>query len=276
LATSERRAAATLSAWIAHASERLGDAGSPSPRAEAERLAAHALGVGWSDLWPVMRDAVDTTALDTVLARRMDCEPLAYIVGSVVFYGLEIECGRGVLVPRPETETLVDVALELIADAIEPAVCDVGTGTGAVAVAIAARRPDARICATDTSTDALAWAGRNIARHGVGVEVVHGSMPHGGVDLLVSNPPYVADGTPLPPDVMAEPHEALFAGPCGDEMLVRLAADAERHRAVALEVGTPEQAETVERLLAQHGATGVRQDHTGRARVVWMRRRRAQ
>src|SRR5262249_14566314 len=116
-----------LSDWIKRAATRV-------PRHEAERLAAHALGVGWSALWGRLDEPVDSDRLDALCERRANGEPLAYITGSVVFYGLEIACGPGVLVPRPETETLVDVALELIDGVREPSVFDVGTGTGAIAI----------------------------------------------------------------------------------------------------------------------------------------------
>src|SRR4029077_13473307 len=156
MATADLRVASTLSAWIAEATERLRAAGSPSPRAEAERLAPHAMGVDGGDLGPRMSESVDSSVLAAPLSRRLNGEPLAYILGSVVFYGLEIECGPGVLVRGPEPETLVDVALELIAGVRAPKVCDVGTGTGCVAIAIATRRPDAIVRATDISLDALA------------------------------------------------------------------------------------------------------------------------
>jgi release factor glutamine methyltransferase len=202
---------------------------------------------------------------------------MAYIVGSVVFWGREIACGPGALVPRPETETLVDVALELIADTNEPVVYDAGTGTGCIAVAVAGARPDAEVWASDVSADALAWAKRNASAHAVDIRLVHGdlieSMPRRGIDLVVSNPPYVAEGAELPPDVLREPHEALFAGPRGDEVLRRLALGAPADAAIAVEVGTPEQAQLMVSLLSPRGSTGVRRDHTDRPRVVWATKR---
>jgi len=285
MAMSEVGSAVTLSAWIARAADALRDAGSPSPRAEGERLAALALGIDWSGLWGRMADAIDARSLalmDDALARRVGGEPLAYIEESVVFYGLEIACGPGVLVPRPETETLVDVGLELVDGVERPVVADIGTGTGAVAIAIAARRPDAEVWATDVSTMALAWAERNVSSHGVGVWLLHGdlfsALPRrlrGRVDLAIANPPYVPDGADAPADVRAEPAEAVFAGPRGDEVLMRLADEApgwlSERGAVALEVGTPEQAEALATALP--GAVDVRADHTGRPRVVFVRRR---
>jgi release factor glutamine methyltransferase len=267
---------ATLSNWISHATRRLSHAGVPSPRHDAERLAAHGLGIRWGQLWARLDDAVHPDELEPLCGRRASGEPLGYILGSVEFFGLEITCGPGVLVPRPETETLVDVALELISGVSSPSVCDVGTGSGAVAIAIAVQRPDARVTGTDISADALAWAERNTSKHSCRVELVAGSIPGAAFDLVVSNPPYVPDGALVPADVAAEPPEAVFAGPRGDEMLVWLAEQAGAHKAMALEVGTPEQAASIEQVLARFGVTGIRNDHTDRPRVVWMRRRRPQ
>jgi release factor glutamine methyltransferase len=262
----------TLSEWLARATTRLSEAGCESPRFDAERLAAHGLGINWGGLWSRMRDEVDRPALDALCARRAIGEPLGYILGSVEFYGLDIACGPGALVPRPETETLVDVALELIADIPSPSVCDVGTGSGAIAIAIAARRADAHVVGTDTSDAALAWAERNVWAHSSNVTLMRGSIPRSGFDLVVSNPPYVAVGAPLPRDVMREPYEAVFAGSRGDEMLRWLVEEAPAHGAIALEVGTPDQAELIEQLLRAFGRTGIRQDNTDRPRVVWMRK----
>jgi release factor glutamine methyltransferase len=286
MTTSDLRVTTTLSAWVADATTQLQDAGSPSPRVEAERLAAHALGVSWSDLWSRMREEVDASTLDGVLSRRVRGEPLAYIEGAVVFCSLEIACGPGVLVPRPETETLVDVALELIAEVASPVVCDVGTGSGAIAIAIGKQRADAQVWATDISAGAIAWAERNARAHASNIEFGRGdllrSMPprlRGGIDLVVSNPPYVPDGANLPADVGAEPPEALFAGPRGDEVLERLAREAPEWLtatgSLALEVGTPAQADRMASLLSRIGRTGIRRDATDRPRVVWMRRRRS-
>jgi release factor glutamine methyltransferase len=266
----------SLSEWIARAASRLHATRAASPRADAERLAAHALGVSWSELWTRMESEVDAQSLDAVLVRRLSGEPLAYIEGSVVFHGIEIACGPGVLAPRPETETLVDVALELIDGVESPIVCDIGTGSGAVAVAVAAGRPDARVIATDISKRAIVWAERNA--HGRGIELRHGDLfaaipggLRGRIDLVVSNPPYVPDGADLPDDVMAEPHEALFAGPSGTDVLRRLAAETPAwlapNGALAAEVGTPEQAKWFCELVGGR----IVADQTGRPRVVWMR-----
>ncbi len=277
-----RTDALTLADWIRNAEALLDGARCASPRHEAERLAAHGLGVTWGELWTRLRDPVDREVLDVLLERRRSGEPLAYILGSVVFCGVELECGPGVLVPRPETETLVDVALELIASQRAPVVVDIGTGTGAIAIAIASARPDAFVWATELSEPARRYAERNIVRSGLNVALVSGdlfdALPanlRGRCDLVVSNPPYVPAGADVPPDVLAEPRGAVFAGPRGDEVLRRLARGAHQWvgpcGAFAFEIGADEQAEAVADELRGFGPVGVRTDHIDRPRVVWAR-----
>ena len=274
-----RRGRQGLRLWLGGASARLGAAGVMTPRFDAERLAAYALGVSWSDLVQRLDEPLDDPTLSTlerVLARRAGGEPLAYIERVRGFYGLDLVCGPGVLVPRPETETVVDVALELIAGVTNPVVVDIGTGTGAIALAIASQRSDAEVVATDISDDALAYARANANALGLDVWFAPGDLfdavpseLRGRVDLVVSNPPYVRDGTDLPPDVRAEPAMALFAGPDGTDVLNRILANAKAWLkpgggAIVLEIGDEEQARMV---------TGgeVRTDITGRPRVVWAR-----
>ncbi|HVE91124.1 MAG TPA: peptide chain release factor N(5)-glutamine methyltransferase [Actinomycetota bacterium] len=275
--------AGSLSAWLGWARDALRRAGIDTARPEAERLAAHALGVRWDELWARLRDPVDepfAATLRALVSRRCSPEPLAYAIGEAAFRGLTLECGPGVLVPRPETETLVDVGLELVARVRRPVVADVGTGSGAVALAIAAARPDAVIAGTDVSHAALAYARDNRDRLGLNVAMVRGDLLgplRAGLDLIVSNPPYVPRGRPdlLAPDVRREPPEALFAGEAGDEVLIRLVEAAPRwltpEGALALEVGTPVQAAEVTRRLSSWQQLGVREDDWGRPRVVWAR-----
>ncbi len=249
-----------------------------SPRHDAERLAAHALDVRWSGLW-ASADAPMNERADARLAelvrRRCGGEPLAYILGTAVFYGLELECGPGVLVPRPETETLVDVALELIDSKDDPIVVDLGCGSGAIALAIATHRDDAIVVGTDISEAALAYARRNVSRLDAQVPLLAGDLfdaldreLRGAIDLVVSNPPYVPSGTPLPADVRAEPACALFAGPRGDEILARIVSEApawlRTGGALAVEIGETGQAAVLP------GAE-LRADFTGRPRVAWAR-----
>lgn len=267
---SEASALATpprLGAWLRAARARLCEA--RLPVADAERLASCALGLSWSELWshvdePVLAPGV----LEALLARRLSGEPLAYIEGSAVFWGREIACGPGVLVPRPETETLVDVGLELVASTSEPLIVDVGTGTGCVALAIAHERKDAQVVATEIDPGALAYASRNLAGSGVHLVATDLLGGIGRADLVVSNPPYVADDADLLADVRSEPERALFAGPDGNDVIDRLLAEvaARGDCHVAVEIGTPDQAERVRRRLG--GAARLTSDHSGRPRVV--------
>jgi release factor glutamine methyltransferase len=281
-------ASETLSAWLKRTAARLAACGIQAPSHDARRLAAHGLGEPWSAIWSRLREPMSgpmLAGLDALTDRRARGEPLAYIEGGVVFAGLELRCGPGALVPRPETETLVDVALGLLGERSAPVVADVGTGTGAVALAIAAARPGAEVWAADASPQALEYARANVRRTGLPVRVASGdlfgalpSVLRGGIDVVVANPPYVSEteAETLPPDVRAEPREALVAGPTGDEILLRLVGEAPAwlrpDGALALEVGTPEQAARLEARLTDWADRGVREDHTGRPRVVWARR----
>lgn len=256
-----------LGAWLRTARARLCEARLPD--ADAERLAARALGLSWSELWSHVDEPVPVPGvLEALLVRRLSGEPLAYIEGSAVFWGREIVCGPGVLVPRPETETLVEVGLELVSSMSKPLIVDVGTGTGCVALAIALEREDALVVATEIDPDALAYASRNLA--GSGVHLVRADLL-GGIgraDLVVSNPPYVAEDADLPADVRSEPDRALLAGPDGDDVIDRLLAEvaARGDSHLAVEIGAPDQAERVQRRLG--GGAWLTSDHTGRPRVV--------
>lgn len=274
-----------LTEWIRDAERSLAGAGVPSPRNDAERLAALGLGLQWGELWTRLREPIDErlSRMDDVLERRCAGGPLAYIVGSVAFCGTEIMCGPGVLVPRPETETLVEVALELIADGPGPVVVDIGTGTGAIAIAVARARADARVWGTDVSPVALRYAARNVEETDVSVELLDGDLYRalpddllGAVDLVVSNPPYVRDDAVLPPDVLAEPAEALRAGPRGDEALVGLVEGVgpwlKASGSMAMEVGTPDQAAWMTSAMRGFAEVGVRDDLNGCPRVVWAKR----
>jgi release factor glutamine methyltransferase len=282
-AKAELFVADSLSWWLDIATTRLDVAGVASPRHDAERLAAHALGLTWSDLVASRRDiplaSTVLTDLERFLVRREGGEPLAYIEGSRGFYGLELACGPGVLVPRPETEVLVTVGLELIEGTKEPIVVDLGTGTGAAALAIATERPDAHVIATDISDEALVYARTNARTLGIDVWFSSGDLfeavpdeVHGRVDLIVSNPPYVPLGSGLAADVHAEPAVAVFGGPGGMHVLTRIVDEApswlKPGGALALEFGDAWQSGV---LLDGRPGAEVRNDLTGRPRVVWAR-----
>lgn len=206
------------------ATEQLSAAGVASARVEAELLLAHCLDVERSRL-PLL-DSVDGPALQrfrAALARRAAREPLQHIVGHAPFRHIELAVGPGVFVPRPETELVADAALTALAGHLHPApvIVDLCAGSGALACSIAQECPAATVYAVEWSAAALPWLRRNCAPSGV--TVVAGDVADAGllcelngrVDAVVSNPPYVPEETPVPPEVRADPAEAVFAGPDG-------------------------------------------------------------
>ncbi|HSL22154.1 MAG TPA: peptide chain release factor N(5)-glutamine methyltransferase [Vicinamibacterales bacterium] len=218
------------------AAARLKAAGIPPEEAEldAQLLAARVLGWDRTRLVTSWRDAAPdrfASRFEELVGRRERREPIAQIVGSREFWGLEFEVTREVLTPRPETEGVVEAALAHTRRA--RAIVDVGTGTGCLAVALAREFPDARIIAVDISDAALRVASRNAARHGVAerIELRQSDQldaVRGPADLIVSNPPYVPDSAAatLPPEVREfEPAAALFAGAEGLDAIARLVAD---------------------------------------------------
>ena len=256
-------------------------AGADTPRLDAELLLGHALGVDRAALLMAPEREVTGPAVrafqDLVRRRSVGREPVAYLLGRRGFRLIELEVDGRVLVPRPETELLVEVALGLPPGA---RVADVGTGSGAVALALKDERPDLDVVATDVSQDALAVARANAARLGLAVAFVRGDLLEGAgeVDAIVANPPYVAeaDRAALPPEVARhEPAVALFAGDDGLDVLRRLAreAGASQARFAAVEVGAG-QAEAVEALLRAAGFVRVERhrDLAGIERVVVGRR----
>jgi release factor glutamine methyltransferase len=229
----------TIHARVATARQQLRDAGLSSAEAElsARLLAEHLL--GWSTE-RFLVDAVEpepagfSARYDAVVARRAAREPLPYITGRREFWGLSFEVTPDVLIPRPETELIVEVALDLFTDPAAPMrVADLCTGSGCVAIAIAHERTRAAVLATDISNTALAVARRNAVRHRV-VDRLQFECTDllqnvsGMFDLIVANPPYVRSGDrpALQPEVREEPDVALFSGPEGLDVTRRLIADA--------------------------------------------------
>jgi release factor glutamine methyltransferase len=261
--------------------------GSPTARLDAELLLGHALELGRVELYTGFErplSEAELAACRELIARRAKREPVAYILGRWGFRGLDLDVDPRVLVPRPETELVVGRCLELVAGAAAPAMLDVGTGSGAIALALASELPEARVTACDVSEDALAVARANGERLGIDVEWVASDLFAGlgerRFDLVVSNPPYVAEGelAGLAPEVRDwEPRGATVAGRTGLEVIERLAAEArvalEPGGAVVLEVGAG-QAGAAGRLLEEAGITdiGCERDHAGIERIVWGRR----
>jgi release factor glutamine methyltransferase len=253
--------------------------GCETPRLDAELLLAAAMGVDRAAVVAGPERPIEPDAARRFMeyaARRRDREPVAYILGTKGFRSIELAVDPRVLIPRPETEHLVEAVLELPAGA---RVCDVGTGSGAIALALAAERPDLEVVATDASAEALEVARANAQRLGLAVEFHHGDLlasVRGPLDAVVSNPPYVEDGAELAPEIVRfEPALALRAGPDGLDVIRRLlpAVGATAARVVALEVGAG-QAPAVEALLAEAGypRSEARADLAGIDRVVLGRR----
>jgi len=198
--------------------------GVESARREAELLVAHALGLDRLRLYLSLERPLVPAEIErgrALIVRRGRREPTAYLVGEREFYGRPFAVGPGVLVPRPETELLIDRARERLAGRTDLRIADVGTGSGCLAVTLALELPSSRVVATDLSPRALEHAERNAARHGVTLDLRLGdglAPLEGRFDLIVSNPPYVdpAVREALAPEVREhEPPEALFA-PAGD------------------------------------------------------------
>lgn len=220
--------------------------------------------------------------LEKMLRRREAGEPEQYIEGKSWFMGLEFDVDERVLIPRQDTETLCEAGLDAIRNRVSPDVCDLCTGSGALAVAIAVRRPDARVTAADISAEALEAAKNNARKNGANVEFVRSDgmteLKDKYYDLIVCNPPYLSetDMRMLQAEVRREPALALFGGRDGLDFYRRFAAECAGHLkpggTLAFEVGAG-QADEVERLLAAQGArTGRIRDLCGVERVVYLRK----
>jgi release factor glutamine methyltransferase len=277
-------AASTARDVLRIAAAELADAGCETPRLDAELLLCEALGNGWSrsrlltaDDQPLDSDAI--ARFEQLLARRRAREPIAYILGRKDFRNIAVAVDRRVLIPRPETELLVEVGLTLPSRAC---VADVGTGSGAVALALKYERPDLQLTGIDSSFDALAVARLNAQRLGLSVEFVHADLlDRGSYDAVLANLPYVADEAAgeLPREIrLYEPAEALFAGSDGLDVIRRLlvalgGVAGQSVRLVGLEVA-PDQAALVLAPLQRAGFQSIEvlRDLGGHERVVVGRR----
>lgn len=258
--------------------------GSPTPRLDAELLLAHGLGLSRIELYTQYQRPLDDDQLAAcreLVRRRGLREPVAYVIGSWGFRGLDLAVDARVLVPRPETELLVDRCLELLDGVERPRVVDVGTGSGAIALSLKSERPDAEVVACDISQDALDVAAANAARLGLDVELhlsdLLAQVPGDGFRLVVSNPPYVSERemADLEPEVAEhEPRLATVAGPDGFEIYRRLLPEAAGRLvdggSLALECGGGQAPALVSELAAAgYGQAGIDPDLAGIERVVW-------
>ncbi len=271
--------------------EHLKKNGSDTPRLDAEILLAHSRGCPRIQLYVQYDEELgddERLKMRELVKRRAAHEPVAYLVGRREFFGLDFEVGRGVLIPRPDTETLVVQALELAKLMEAPRVLDLCTGSGCIAVSIAKNCPKARLTALEISPAVADFARRNIEKHALGerVELLEGDLfqPVDGreFDIIVSNPPYVPDGeiATLDPDVrLHEPELALRGGADGLDIVRRIVTVSAKYLsstgALLLEISS-EQAESVVKLFEEHGGfqpARIAKDLSGQSRVVWARRK---
>ncbi len=206
---------------------------------EARALLRHVLGC--DDSYLITRgeqllSSGQQEAFEALAVRRRRGEPVAYLTGSREFFGLEFKVTPAVLIPRPETELLVELVLERVPAHSAAGVLDLGTGSGCVAIAIARQRPQAQVVAVDAAAEAVVLARENAARHGVrNLDIVHGdwfaAVPGQRFDLIAANPPYVAANDPhlAADDLRFEPRPALVAGPDGTECIAVIVDAAREH-----------------------------------------------
>ncbi|WP_024537775.1 peptide chain release factor N(5)-glutamine methyltransferase [Comamonas badia] len=257
------------------------------PRLEAQMLLLHTLGRGPHDrAWLLAHDgeplaSAAWTSFEHLCRRRLSGEPVAYLIGHKAFYGLDLCVNEQVLDPRPDTETLVDWALEVLQAQTAPLIVDLGTGSGAIALALKAQRPDASVTAIDASPQALEVARHNARRLNLPITVRQGNWlagDHGRFDLIAGNPPYIAEDDPHLAALRHEPRMALASGADGLNAIRAIIAQAPVHLRpggwLLLEHGH-EQASAVCQLLQAAGFTQVqsRSDLAGHARCsggCWM------
>lgn len=265
---------------IASAANTLREAGVDSPEVDARLLAAHVLGVAPLQLMFADAPADFGERYTELVARRAAREPLQHIIGTAPFYGVDLAVGPGVFIPRPETEILAEWAVRKLIDAPPaPTVVDLGSGTGALAIAVARARPDANVYAVERSEAARAYLQRNVEKLAPQVNVVAGGMTDPellagiGADVVVTNPPYVPETPELQAEVYADPHEAVFSGADGMAAIRGLVPVVKQMLKDGGAVGIEHDDTTSEAVQAELRAGGfadVRplEDMTGRARFV--------
>lgn len=255
---------------------------SDTPRLDAEILLAHALGMRRAKLLAELRSPLPASEFEALLARRLNHEPIAYILGEWEFYSLSFACRAPILVPRPETEHLVEVALSHLRTTTQARVLDLCTGTGCVAMAIARNLPEAKVTAVDLNPSAVALARENAARLGVEVTVLEGDLfapllDQPPFDAIIANPPYVPvrEWDSLPEVIQKhEDPKALLSGDDGLDLIRRIASEAGAHLShgglLAMEIGE-DQGGAAQAIFDSHGFGQVQvlKDFAGQDRIVY-------
>jgi release factor glutamine methyltransferase len=285
----------TLAETINKAAATLSDRGISNARLDAEVLLRHVLGRDRAWYLAHIQDTLDTdhqTIFDRLISRRGKREPLQYIIGTQEFWGLDFTVTPDVLIPRPETELIIESSLKAASGAASPLIVDLCTGSGCIAVCLAKELPSSRILATDSSEKALDVARENARKHQVSdrIRLLHGDLfepleeldIHGKVDIMVSNPPYVPVGllSTLQPEVKDhEPEMALVAGPEGTEIHQRIISAApdylRDHGSLIMEMGIG-QAEKILHMVQTSGAyhsSEILTDLAGIERVIVAKKR---
>lgn len=270
---------------ITEAASQLAAAGIDSARVDAEYLAAHAAGVDRARVMFAEPDPAFYPRFRDLVARRAQRIPLQHLVGTAAFGPVEVHVGPGVFIPRPETEALLEWAMNQPLPA-SPVIVDLCTGSGALALALAHTWPQAHVVAVEKSPEALVYARRNCAGSAIEVLEADVTVPSllsdrtGTVDLLVSNPPYIPDGADLDPEVIDhDPAAALFGGPDGMSVIVPIIALAARLLRRGGRLGIEHDDTTADQVVAaleRDGTFGditARRDLTGRPRFVTATRR---
>ena len=278
----------TLGQWLDLAEKELTQTGSPDPRPDAEWMAVDVLDVSRGMLYGMKNTNLteqQQIQLDSWLARRAKGEPLQYIEGVAWFMGLEFGVDARVLIPRQDTETLVECALELLEGMQNPAVLDMCTGSGAIGVSVKRLCPKAKVTLTDISSDALFVARTNAMKLGAQVEALqgdlYGAVPGRAFDMILCNPPYLTgqDMQQLQKEVTYEPALALFGGEDGLECYRRIADGLKDHLNpdgyVLLEVGMGQDQDVLKLVTdaIDCAETQVVEDLNGIARVVIAQRK---
>ena len=274
-----------ISDWLTHAASQLTASGCPDPRIDARWMVEDTLGMSRTELKFESDRAVPAEALarlEAMLARRCAGEPVQYILGSADFMGLKFQVSPGVLIPRQDTETLVEAALIALQGAgDDPCLLDLCTGSGCIGLSLASLVPRARVTLCDASREALEIAKKNMHALGVKVDIRHGDLfdavGRAKFDLIASNPPYIPRGelSELQKEVQYEPRLALDGGPDGLDFYRRIASEAGSHLnpggSVYLEVGIGQAPAVLELLKASLPCleAGTIKDLNGIERVVF-------